>query len=408
MNHFFKSFLLLLVGFVCIKASEHETLGRDDEEKKYFAMQEEIYEGLEKLGVPGARSLNIDVDLVKSAFVICPNEVKDIIVNIEQGVFFDDTKNIIFYGPSGTGKSALAQAIAIQSKATCLFFNVGTISTTYMNSGVQNLSKIFKHAQELEKKLGKPCIVILDELESLTKKHAGTDNHENNILISFWQELDRLGNNQVVVIGTMNNVEDVPEQIINRTCMIKIPLPSQEGREVIASYHLNKMQLKYKLQYPEWFTADFIAQKTHGFSNRDLRNVVLKALRPAIQAPAVSDGSNRIVTTDHVSSAIHQINKSYREKWLSAIKKYASDPKNIISVAQIGCTALGVYYQREATYQAKILAGAQMAQAMAIADKQMSPEQIAKAAAINTGVNLGAGIVMGAVALAARACCCIQ
>jgi AAA+ superfamily predicted ATPase len=347
-SHYLKMSLFLLSGFGCIKASEINMFLRDEEYKRYFKLQEKIYQSLESLDIPGARPLNIDAALAEQVLKNCSKEVKQIIVGIEQSLFFENEKNIIFHGPSGTGKSVLAQAIAIRCKVPCLFFNVGTISTMYMNSGVQNLNKIFKYAQELEKSLGQPCIVIFDELESLTKKHASANNHEGNILISFWQELDRLCNSKVIVIGTMNSIEDVPDQIINRTSMIEIPLPTQKQRKVILSYYLKKIQKQYKLIYPQGLTADSLSRQTQGFSNRDLQNLVIIATKSVILASITLDGSHKMVTNDDFSSAIQKIKQSFIEKWKRTFKRYLYDPKIAISVVGLVLTALNIYNQMSA------------------------------------------------------------
>ena len=336
----FAGALFLLLSFQSINASENEGYNRfvkDESYKKYFQQQEKFYQELLKRGIPGARPLGIDEVLAESILTTCPNEVHDVISDIEHSVFSTHKKNIIFHGPSGTSKSVLTQAIAIKSQVPCLFFNVGTISTEYQNSGVQNLNKIFKYAQELEKVLGKPCVVILDELEAFTKKHVGTNHSENNILMNFWQELDRLANSKVITIGTMNNTEDVPEQIINRTSMIEVPLPNIQQTEAVLSYLLKKRADKYNLAYPEWLTAASLARKTKifykRFSNRDLENLVEEATRPAIQMPAPSDGSKKFVLGENFAREIKKIQWQFIGKWQRTFTKHLRDPKIILPLA---------------------------------------------------------------------------
>ncbi|MBP7854493.1 AAA family ATPase, partial [Candidatus Babeliales bacterium] len=106
---------------------ELEKFCKESEFKYYFERQERIYQALVNLGIPGARPLSIDADLAESVLSISSKKVRDIVIDIEQRVLFKNKKNIIFYGPSGTGKSVLAQAIAIKCKIPCLFFNAGTI-----------------------------------------------------------------------------------------------------------------------------------------------------------------------------------------------------------------------------------------------------------------------------------------
>lgn len=338
--------LFLLYGFGCIQASGVEVIAKAEAYKKYFQQQEELYQELLKLGIPGVRPLSMNEVLAEEVLSTCPQEVNEIISSIELNLFCEDEKNIILHGMSGTGKSCLAQAIAIKNQTPCLFFNVASISTQYMNSGVQNLSKIFEYAKRLEQRLDKPCVIIFDELESLTKKHVGTNNHENTILINFWQELDNLCNSRVVVVGTMNSTEDLPVQVTNRTSMIEIPLPKLKDREAILSYYLKRQQDKYKLTYPARVTATYLAEQTEGFCNRDLKAVVVRAMKPEILEPGLPDRSNK----NCFETVIEQIKKDPKRKlereigtWKHTFRTHFRDPKIALPVLAVAVT-LGIAY----------------------------------------------------------------
>lgn len=382
----------------------NDTTSEDRAYKEYCKQQDKMYKEISKIS--GARPLNIDISLAEAVLEKCPDEINMAIARMKQNRFRDNERNIILYGLSGTGKSCIAQAMAIKSNIACLFFNVGTISTEYMNSGVQNLNNIFEYAKNLKK----PCVVIFDELESLTKKHVDKNNHENNILISFWQELDKLKNSEVAFIGTMNSVEDLPVQITNRTSMIKVPLPKAKDKDAILSYHIKSEAKKYDIVYPDWIYNRYIEQKekqldtekekndfwvfdlihrlclhygTIGFCHRDLQNVVIRAT-----APAVSGRNNGIVESKLFTNAIIQIRKDPKRKlereigtWRQAFKKTLNSPKAIPIV--FGITGLYVSYnifmnqkvglalQKEGLDQSKKISEIQMLQSKEISDKQM-------------------------------------
>ncbi len=388
MKHYLnRSLLLLLYGFGCIQASEGEVFGIDEyfkqekkeAYKKYFKEEEQFYQELLSLGISGARPLNIDEVLAEAILATCPQEIKDTISSIEQGVFCDNEKNIILHGISGTGKSCLAQAIAIKSQTPCLYFNAGGISTQYMNSGVQNLNRIFQYAEMLQKVLGKPCIIIFDGLEALTTKHADKNNHENNILASFWQELDQHSNSKVVVIGIMNGTEGLPVQIINRTSMIEVPLPKLEHREAILFYYLKAKKDKYKLLYPESISAiaKNIALQTEGFSNRDLQNLVTRVTKPVILEPALPDRINKVIMSDFFDDAIEQIKNDPKWKverqigtWKDTFKTYCP---NMSTFVYIISAALLVISYKTLSVETEI-----MMQIKKIADYQTSIEHMTR------------------------------
>jgi SpoVK/Ycf46/Vps4 family AAA+-type ATPase len=364
-------FALSLTIFFSIRIETHtqsqfdhkkEFLSHEKEAyKKYFEQQEKIYKEFLEKGISGVRPLIVDEALAEEIVANCPKEVEEVVSDIEQSVFCVNKKNAILHGKSGTGKSCLAQAIAIKTQTPCLFFNTGGISTEYANSGIQNLDRIFQYAKTLEKESGKPCIVIFDELEALTRKHTDKNNHENNILISFWQQLDNLSNSKVVVIGTMNGTDDVPVQITNRTSMIEVPLPSLEQRDAIVSYYLKTKKDKSQLIYPESISgiAAYIARQTEGFSNRDLQNLVEQTTKPLIKAPAMLDKSNKVVMGNYFDSAIKQIKKDPKRRlereigtWKHTFKTSLRDPK-ALGVAAIVASVFVIYNQRQAMKQAK-------------------------------------------------------
>jgi hypothetical protein len=319
---------LLLYAFGTINPSEAERTVKSESYKKYFAQQEELFQELVNLGISGARPLDIDAVLAEQVLVNCPDEIDSIVQGIERDIFWDFRKSFIFHGPSGTGKSCLAQAIAIKTQTPCLFFNSACIATWSMNSGVHNLNKIFEHAKKLEERLGKPCVVIFDELGALSISDDDISNFRG-----LWNNLDLLSRNRMIVISTLNRTDDLPTQLTGRSSMIEIPLPNLEQREAILSYHLKAQEDKYGLIYADskQVTAGWLARLTKGFSNRDLEDVVTRAIDAAISAPVGLDASNK---TAGYRSFISAINQKFKQKlarkigtWKRTFKTCFRDPQ---------------------------------------------------------------------------------
>lgn len=407
-------------------------LKKNEEYKEYFVQQEKIYQELLNAKISGVRPLHVDAILAEAVLENGPKEINKILSSIEQKIFIENTKNIILRGIFGTGKSTLAQAIAIKSQAPCLFFNVRSMLIEPMKSVVQNLNKIFEYAHKLEKTTGKPCVIIFDDLEALTKNVAGANNFENNNLLNFWQELDKFNNTNQVVIGTMNKIENLPIDITTATSIIKIPLPKLALKKAIFSYYVKETQDKYKLIYPEWFNADnhILVWKLRGFSPRDIKNLVSQVSSDAILAPAASGESHKKVMDESFASAVkfshivQQIKKDpqwklEREKgtWKHTFKKGLHDPKTLtvsglamalyfgyqslvnqergFDIGERGLTnqEKGLDMQREGlTNQEKGL-GMQR-EGLTNQERAMSCTHIAKQAAINTVFNLVPTVIL--------------
>lgn len=424
MNYFFNMSLLLLCVFGSINPSGDKTIIRDqirflkrqesepvlsikdqlsenylnqqkqlklqESYKQYFQQQEKIYQELETLKISSARPLSIDAVLAESILVNSPQEVNKAISGIQQNVFFENEKDMILHGRSGTGKSAIAQAIAIKCQIPCLLFNAGDMS-------IESLNKIFEYVKVLEKTSVKPCIIIFDGLEALNKKDSGTNNHDNNNLVNFWRKLDKFNGSKVVVIGTINSAEHLPIQIINRTSMIEVPLPNIKQGEAILSYYLKEIQENHNLGYSDSVkvTAAWLARLTQGFSHKELQSVVMKATKSVIEESAISSRSNKFVMDDYFVQVIDPIKKNPQRKlereigtWKHYFKMKFRDPRAIPVVFGMGAliaTCCSCVNQRKGlAMQEK----GQMYQkrGLDMQETAMSADHMAKQAAMNSSV----------------------
>ena len=337
-NRYLQLSLLLFCVFRYAESSQADIPQKDMAHAKYRLDQARV----EKLAseIPGLSSCDIDIATTKVILNNRTQELAMIISGIQQNKLRDSGKMIILHGLSGTGKSSIAKAIAMHCQVPCLFFKAGGISTEYMNSGVQNLKKIFECANSLNG----PCIVIFDELEALTKKHVNKDNHENNLLMHFWQELDSKKGNHVIVIGTMNSTQDLPAQMTSRSKMIKIPLPEYKERKAVISHYLDVIKKRDNVVYANFISGTYLAQRTKGFSHRDLQKVVEEATEPAMLDTKKNPVTN--INFAHVIKRIKQdpARKLEREigTWKHSFKTSVKDPRIIIPIMGMTVVMYGI------------------------------------------------------------------
>lgn len=133
-------------------------------------------------------------------------------------------KKILLLGPPGSGKSSLAKTIAYRLRRPYLFITAATICNEFKDSGIGSL-------QRLTEFLGKskmPCVVIFDEITSLTDKFKN-DNSNIGVIEVFWTMLDKLEKMpHVLFIVTANDIEKLPITLKDRfgKCIYYIPLPA--------------------------------------------------------------------------------------------------------------------------------------------------------------------------------------
>ena len=63
-------------------------------------------------------------------------------------------------GPSGTGKTVIAEALAKGTGYNCLGMNPGKIQDKWVGSSERNLEKMLEAVKAMA-----PCIVVIDEID---------------------------------------------------------------------------------------------------------------------------------------------------------------------------------------------------------------------------------------------------
>lgn len=110
-------------------------------------------------------------------------------------------KGILFSGPSGTGKTFLAKALASVTSAT--FYNISgpVIAGELVGQSERRLRDIFDHAE-----MNRPAILFFDEIDSLASQRGdGSNEHSNRLIGQFLSLLDgHKPFDQVIVIATTN------------------------------------------------------------------------------------------------------------------------------------------------------------------------------------------------------------
>lgn len=183
-------------------------------------------------------------------------------------------KGVLLVGPSGTGKTLLARAVAGESNVP--FFSVAGSSFVEMFVGVGSgrVRNLFAAAKKHQ-----PCLVFIDELDSIgkTRGPAITGGHEEReqTLNQLLTEMDGFEQNDKIIILAATNRPDVLDPALLRPGRfdrkVVINLPDITEREAILKIHSRNKPLQEKINLRE------VAERTPGFSGADLANVANEA-----------------------------------------------------------------------------------------------------------------------------------
>ena len=181
---------------------------------------------------------------------------------------------ILLYGPPGTGKSMLAEAVA-QSLPGVSFLSLSAsdIKSKWVGETEQNIQAIFSAAKK-----HKPCIVFIDEIDSLIQKRGGGQGDEYSNDVGMKTELlvqmEGMGSSEQVVILAATNIPFELDDAFRRRCQKRIyaGLPNSSDRKKLLDIHLKN--IKHSITERQ---KKIIASKTKGFSGADMSNLVKSA-----------------------------------------------------------------------------------------------------------------------------------
>ena len=190
-------------------------------------------------------------------------------------------KGVLLVGPPGTGKTLLARAVA--GEADVPFFSIAgsEFVEMFVGMGASKVRDLFKQAGEKA-----PCIVFIDEIDTIGKKRDGGSNLGGNdereqTLNQLLTEMDGFDATKGVVILAATNRPESLDPALTRPGRfdrrVPVELPDLKGRESILRLHAKKVKLG-----PD---CDFgvVARMTPGASGAELANIVNEAALCAVR-----------------------------------------------------------------------------------------------------------------------------
>ena len=189
-------------------------------------------------------------------------------------------KGALLVGPPGTGKTLLAKAVA--GEAGVPFFSIAgsEFVEMFVGMGAARVRDLFKQANEKA-----PCIVFIDEIDTIGKKRDGAGNIGGNdereqTLNQLLTEMDGFDAAKGVIILAATNRPESLDPALTRPGRfdrrVPVELHDLKGREEILRLHAKKVKLGPDCDFA------IVARMTSGASGAELANIINEAALCAV------------------------------------------------------------------------------------------------------------------------------
>jgi len=206
-------------------------------------------------------------------------------------------KGILLEGPSGTGKTLLARAVANELGFTLHERTGSSFVEIWVGQGAQRVRELFAHAKQTA-----PSLIFIDEIDALaagnredSSSHGDLEYRQTlNEFLAQMNEIEHESN--IIVMVATNTIEAVDPAFKSphRFEIISVGLPTPKGREDILRLYFNRLP---RIDAED--AIEEIVEKTKGFSGAQIESLINNAVQLA-----VADPSAEKVTGAHLLQAL--------------------------------------------------------------------------------------------------------
>ena len=189
-------------------------------------------------------------------------------------------KGILLHGPSGTGKTLLAKAVATESDANFISIKGPELLSMWVGESERGMREIFRRARQAS-----PCVIFFDEIDSIApSRGGGMEGHgggsgsamSNRMVSQLLTEMDGISELHGVVVLAATNRPDMVDPALLRPGrfdrIIMTPNPDNQTRNKIIQIHSEDKPLGPDVNFQR------IADMTDGFRGADTSAVANTAV----------------------------------------------------------------------------------------------------------------------------------
>ena len=205
------------------------------------------------------------------------SSLKEIEVLAKQG--YKPPMGALLFGPPGTGKTQIARTLANESGLPFIATTPADVKAGFVGQSGQKVRELFERARDKA-----PCILFMDEIESVapTRGGAANDSFTGEIVTQLLTELDgaKKSDRHVFLLAATNLPEQVNPAILSRFDQkIEVPLPDADQRRQLFKVALKKKKTGFDIGE----VAAELAKLSGKLGGRDIFKLVERASQHAIE-----------------------------------------------------------------------------------------------------------------------------
>lgn len=221
-----------------------------------------------------------------------PTKFKDIGANVPKGV--------LLTGPSGTGKTLLARALAGEANCSFIAVSGSSFDEMYVGVGASRIRELFAAARAVNG----PCIIFIDEIDALipsrTNMGGGSAEFKAQTINEFLNQVDGFAAHKhpIIIIGATNRIETLDEAALRPgrfDRIVEVGLPNVDDREKILQLHIQGVK------HSSLIRLRSIAERTEGFAGAHLAYIINESALIALKQKRTS------VTQHDVEAALNKL-----------------------------------------------------------------------------------------------------
>ena len=229
-------------------------------------------------------------------------------------------RGVLMVGPSGSGKSLAAKALAVELNIPLVRFDIGKVFAGLVGQSESNMRQALSTAEAMA-----PCVLFVDEIEKGfggqggSELNSGTSTRVFGNFLSWMNDCEK----PVFVVATANNISGLPPELLRKGRfdeIFSVMLPNDDERKAIFKLHLIKRNREGLIGENPKIDLDYFSEKTDGFSGAEIEGAIVEAMHMAFD----DDKDLNMVDLEKAISEIKPLSVTMSEQ-IAAIKEWCQD-----------------------------------------------------------------------------------